>query len=99
MLAKPAFDKATLREVALAHQICPYYLSQEMVRWSDVVVGDYNYYFDVSAMLHTMTVSNQWRVGILIDEAQQHGRTRAQDVLRRIGSVAIEFLRSDAPPN
>ncbi|HNW03658.1 MAG TPA: ATP-dependent DNA helicase, partial [Burkholderiaceae bacterium] len=39
-------DQTSLRQVALDHQICPYYLGHEMVRWSDVVVGDYNYYFD-----------------------------------------------------
>ena len=58
-----------LRSAALAHDICPYYLSQDLVRWSDVVVGDYNYYFDVSAMLYALTVGNQWRVGVLVDEA------------------------------
>jgi DNA excision repair protein ERCC-2 len=36
-------DKNTLRDVALTHQVCPYYLSQDLVRWSDVVIGDYNY--------------------------------------------------------
>src|SRR5690606_27089734 len=55
--------------VALAHQICPYYLSQEMARWVDVVIGDYNYYFDISALLHSLTVANQWRVCLLVDEA------------------------------
>jgi DNA excision repair protein ERCC-2 len=51
-------DAATLRSVALEHGVCPYYLGQEMVRWSDVVVGDYNYYFDRSAMLHALVVDN-----------------------------------------
>lgn len=62
-------DKAAMRDVALAHRVCPYYLAQEMAVWSDVVIGDYNYYFDLSAMLHTMTVSHQWRVSVLVDEA------------------------------
>ncbi|CAN5370907.1 ATP-dependent DNA helicase [soil metagenome] len=62
-------DKEALRSVALAHDVCPYYLSQDLVRWSDVVVGDYNYYFDVSALLHALTVGNQWRVSVLVDEA------------------------------
>ena len=64
-----ALDKSALREVALAHRICPYYLAQEMVNWADVVVGDYNYYFDTSALLYAMTVNNQWRVSVLVDEA------------------------------
>ncbi|MEJ6001727.1 ATP-dependent DNA helicase [Paucibacter soli] len=61
--------QARLRELALAHQVCPYYLSQELVRWVDVVVGDYNYFFDVSALLHGLTQANQWRVALLVDEA------------------------------
>ena len=64
-----ALNKNALRDVALAHRVCPYYLAQEMAVWSDVVVGDYNYYFDTSAMLHTMTVNHQWRVSVLVDEA------------------------------
>ncbi len=35
--------RTALRDVALAHSVCPYYLSQELARWADVVVGDYNY--------------------------------------------------------
>jgi Rad3-related DNA helicase len=34
-----------------------------------VVVGDYNYYFDQTALLHGLTVANDWRVGVLVDEA------------------------------
>ena len=92
ILAAPMFDKATLREVALAHRICPYYLSQEMARWADVVVGDYNYYFDVSAMLHTMTANNQWRVSLLIDEAHNMVERGRKMYLGRTGSIEIEVL-------
>lgn len=63
------WDSARLREVALAHEVCPYYLTQEMARWSDVVVGDYNYFYDGAAMLHALTLTQQWKVGILVDEA------------------------------
>jgi DNA excision repair protein ERCC-2 len=61
--------KSEMRAVALAHHICPYYLSQELVRWCDVVVGDYNYYFDSSAQLYNLATTSQWRVSVLVDEA------------------------------
>ncbi|MCM2318389.1 MAG: ATP-dependent DNA helicase [Pseudomonas sp.] len=61
--------QAQVREIALAHQVCPYYLSQELCRWVDVVVGDYNYYFDLSALLYGLTLLNEWRVAVLVDEA------------------------------
>ncbi len=62
-------DRAAVDEVARSHEVCPYYLGQELARWSDAVVGDYNYYFDGSALLHGLTVANGWRAGVLVDEA------------------------------
>jgi DNA excision repair protein ERCC-2 len=68
--AKAGFlDKAELKTIALEHQVCPYYLGTEMARWCDVVVGDYNHYFDLNASLHSLTLNEGWRVGILVDEA------------------------------
>ncbi|MCF7202399.1 ATP-dependent DNA helicase [Pseudomonas oligotrophica] len=61
--------QAELRAIALEHAICPYYLGQEMARWADVIVGDYNYYFDLGALLHGLTQANDWRVCVLVDEA------------------------------
>jgi len=68
-LLQPCLDKPALRSAALKHEVCPYYLAQEMLRWADVVVGDYNYWFDGSALLHGMTLAQDWRVGVLVDEA------------------------------
>jgi len=62
-------DRASLRAIALRHQVCPYYLGQDVARWCDVVIGDYNYYFDTSAMLYSLTRRNEWKVSVLIDEA------------------------------
>lgn len=70
LVAQPqAWDDDMLRATARVHQICPYYLGQEMARWSDVIVGDYNYYYDSSAMLYALTESEGWKVGVLVDEA------------------------------
>ncbi|RHW21155.1 ATP-dependent DNA helicase [Pseudomonas jilinensis] len=62
-------DQVQVRAIAREHQICPYYLSQELCRWSDVVVCDYNYYFDLGALLYSLTLINDWRVTLLVDEA------------------------------
>ncbi len=62
-------DRPTLRELALAHDICPYYLGQELVRWCDLTVGDVNHYFDTSALLFAATQAQEWRVAVLVDEA------------------------------
>ncbi len=60
---------AALRDIALAHEICPYWLGHELTQWADVIVGDYNYYFDTTAMLRGLASSRQWRIGLLVDEA------------------------------
>ncbi len=94
-------DKAALRELALAHHVCPYYLSQELVTWSDVVVGDYNYYFDTSALLHGQASSNQWRVGVLVDEAhnlverarKMYSATLSQAQLQQVHATAPRAVR------
>ncbi|MPM15225.1 hypothetical protein SDC9_61592 [bioreactor metagenome] len=67
--ANTLLAQAEVRQVALAHGICPYYLSQELARWADVVVGDYNYFFDFGGLLHNLTQANDWRVSLLVDEA------------------------------
>lgn len=67
--SRQMLDRSTLRAIALEHAICPYWLSHDMAQWSDVIVGDYNYYFDATALLHGLTAARQWRVGVLADEA------------------------------
>lgn len=62
-------DKSTIKTIALKHQVCPYYLAQDLANWSDIVVGDYNYYFDLYAMLYAGTVLNDWKISVLVDEA------------------------------
>ncbi|MGY2460785.1 ATP-dependent DNA helicase [Vreelandella sulfidaeris] len=62
-------DRQALREVALAHDVCPYYLGQELARWADVIVGDVNHWFDSHALLHGLAQANEWRAGVLVDEA------------------------------
>ncbi|WP_439329878.1 ATP-dependent DNA helicase [Comamonas guangdongensis] len=64
-----AWDAPAVRRLALAHGICPYYLAQELARWADVVVADYNYYYDSAAMLYALAQQQGWRVGVLVDEA------------------------------
>ena len=68
-LCHARLDATRLREAAREHAVCPYYLMQEMARWSDVIVGDYNYYYDGSAMLHALAQAHQWKTAVLVDEA------------------------------
>ncbi len=90
-------DQARLREVALEHQVCPYYLSAELARWSDVIVGDYNYYFDSSAMLYGLTIVNDWRVNVLVDEAHNMVARARNMYSAELDHLSIKLLRQNAP--
>jgi DNA excision repair protein ERCC-2 len=91
-------DQSVVRELALRHAVCPYYLSQELCRWSDVIVGDYNYYFDHGALLHGLTLENQWRVAVLVDEA--HNLTERARGMYSVSLHAHELAAAQrcAPP-
>ncbi|MFN3570819.1 MAG: ATP-dependent DNA helicase [Polaromonas sp.] len=91
-------DKGALREVALAHDICPYYLGQDLLHWSDVVVGDYNYYFDVNAMLHAQAQAGQWRVSVLVDEAHNLVERARKMYSAELVPARLALARQAAPP-
>jgi Rad3-related DNA helicase len=96
-LQRPVLDRAALREVALAHEVCPYYLGSEMARWSDVVVGDYNYYFDGGALLYGLQLANQWRVSVLVDEAHNMVARARSMYSAEVERAALRSARAVAP--
>ena len=93
----PQLDRAGLRAIALAHEVCPYYLAQEMVRWADVVVGDYNYYFDLNGMLQGLAQANDWRVGVLVDEAHNLVPRAREMYSATLSRAALDGVRPRAP--
>ncbi|PRA57094.1 MULTISPECIES: ATP-dependent DNA helicase [Pseudomonas] len=90
-------NQAALREIALAHQVCPYYLSQEMARWADLVVADYNYYFDFSALLFGLGQANQWKVAVLVDEAHNLVERGRQMYSASLDQGSFNGMRKLAP--
>ena len=60
-----------MRRIAARHSVCPYYLAQEMVRWADVVVGDFNHFFDPNATLRGFLGYAGWSQGQLEGEMRQ----------------------------
>jgi len=72
-----------------------------MARWCDVVIGDYNYYFDSSAMLHSLTQLNDWKVNVLVDEAhnmvsrarKMYSADMEHDSLRLLRKIVPEELK------
>ena len=90
-------DQRALREHARQHQVCPYYLAQELARWCDVVVGDYNYYFDGSALLHGLTAINEWRVAVLVDEAHNLVERARAMYSAELDQAQFAVLRREVP--
>lgn len=92
-----ALTRESLREIALSNAVCPYYLGQEVARWCDVIVGDYNHFFDSTALLHGLTLANAWRVGVLVDEAHNLiDRARAM-YTASLASSQLRSVRASAP--
>ncbi|MBY0241127.1 MAG: ATP-dependent DNA helicase [Burkholderiaceae bacterium] len=90
-------DRDAVRAIALAHQVCPYYLASELARWADVIIGDYNYYFDVSAMLYSLTVQNNWKVSVLADEAHNMVSRTRKMYSAELEHAPLRLLRKSAP--
>ncbi len=90
-------DQQALRRIALSHEVCPYFLSMEMLRWCDVAIGDYHYWFDRHAVLAALTAELDWKVAVLVDEAHQlvpRARSMYSETLALQDCLQ---LRSDAP--
>lgn len=90
-------DQSSVRRIALTHQLCPYYLSQELCRWADLVVADYNYYFDTTALLHALARQNDWRVCLLVDEAHNLISRARSMYTAALDQALLERLQRSGP--
>lgn len=98
-----ALDLGTMNQkavgaVATDHGVCPYFLSQELARWSDVIIGDYNYYFDQSAFLYGLAQEQGWRVGVLVDEAHNLVERGRRMYSASITTDSLRSAKKQAPP-
>ncbi|KQV48473.1 ATP-dependent DNA helicase [Pelomonas sp. Root1217] len=81
-------DPATQRRIALQHDVCPYYLGQELLRWADVVVGDVHHAFDPYGQLYGLSQAQGWKLALLVDEAHN-----LIDRARDMYSVSLSLAR------
>ncbi|MDZ7851412.1 MAG: ATP-dependent DNA helicase [Halomonas sp.] len=96
-VARGWLDREALREVALDHGVCPYYLGQELARWCDVVVGDVNHWFDANALLHGLARANGWHLGLLVDEAHNLVERARGMYSAELDQRRLARLRREAP--
>lgn len=83
------YDTARIAEMARKHGICPFELSLELARLSDVVIGDYNYVYDPFVAIDAL-LQGTGGACLLVDEAHQLA-PRVRDTLS--ASVSLEALR------
>ena len=84
-------DAAAQRAIALRHGICPYHFGHELLRWSDVVVGDVHHAFDPNGQWHALVHALGLRAGLLIDEAHN-----LLERARKMYSAALSTQQIDA---
>lgn len=97
-LDAPLLDRDTLRTIGLEHDVCPYYLGSEMARWCDMIVGDYNYWFDGGAMLYALALERGWRVSVLADEAHNLVSRARGMYSASLARASLRAARAVAPP-
>jgi Rad3-related DNA helicase len=97
-LQRGTMTQKVIGSVATEHSVCPYFLSQELARWSDVIIGDYNYYFDQSAFLYGMAQEQGWRVGVLVDEAHNLIERARRMYSASIDAETLRHAKKEAPP-
>lgn len=64
-----SLTRPRIEEQAALFQVCPFELSLDLSRWSDLVICDYNYVFDPAAYLRRYFDEPDGNYGLLIDES------------------------------
>lgn len=80
------YDRNTIETYALKYSVCPYELSLDISLFCEVIICDYNYVFDPSAMLRRFFMEGAGAYTILIDEAHNlvnRGRTMYSAVIEK----------------
>lgn len=63
------YTRPVIEEYARKHELCPFELSLDVSRFSDLVIGDYNYLFDPTVYLRRFFEEEDKKNLVLVDEA------------------------------
>lgn len=63
------FDAATIREIAIKHEICPFEFSLDLSYYADIIIGDYNYAFCPRTHLARYFDTEDYEHILLVDES------------------------------
>lgn len=79
------FDRESVEKAAKRHVVCPFELSLELIRYSEIVVCDYNYVFDPRVSLKRVFEDEKKKSILLIDESHN-----LIDRVREMYSVTLD---------
>jgi len=82
------YTREVITKYAIIHRLCPYELSLDLALFSQIIVCDYNYAFDPSAMLRRFFVEGTGKYTLLVDEAHNL-------VNRARGMYSAQISKSD----
>jgi DNA excision repair protein ERCC-2 len=68
-LKEESLDRGTIEALARRHSVCPFELSLDAARWTDLIICDYNYAFDPGSYLRRFFDDDPGGYIFLIDEA------------------------------
>ena len=63
------YTRDIITKYSIIHRLCPYELSLDLALFSQIIVCDYNYAFDPSAMLRRFFMEGSGKYTLLVDEA------------------------------
>ena len=64
-----SIDSETTKYIALKYDVCPFEISLDASLFSDIIICDYNYFFDPRIMLERFCMNDLLRLTVLVDEA------------------------------
>jgi len=68
-LAHDSLNQSALEAVARKHKVCPFALSLDAALWADLIICDYNYFFDPGVSLKRFFAEEGGDYAVLVDEA------------------------------
>ena len=93
VLAKPFLEKKDIEELARKHQVCPFEFQLDLLNYSEVIIGDYNYLFDPHAKLQRFFDLNvRSNYLFLIDECHNLPSRVRQSLSEKLEVQKIEYV-------
>jgi len=85
---KKIFDSTSIKEVSDKYSICPFEFSLDLSIFTDIVIADYNYFFDPIVYLERYFSVNSSNYLVLVDEAHNL-LERARDMYSETLSLSL----------